>query len=309
MNRSHDSRQATGLAPAEEQELHSLVSRILTQDTVADRAETLAIAFDDPDAALLPEPDSESTTEGLTMTIEPKIAYDRTVTGTGPSKAVPVKRCGKVQGDPGRSPVRKGMSAENLPVDWAKIEVEYRTGIRTLRAIADEQGISHVAILKRARAEEWPRDLGAKIRAKAAEKVTKSAVTKEVTKKKAVTEQQTVEINAEIQYHRIMAERADVGAARELVKTLFAELAVQTGDLDAMQRLAEIMDGSTPDRQDRLNEVYRKIIALPGRVDSAKKLSDAMSTLFRLERQVFGIDERTGSTSLEDTIRQMVNNA
>ncbi|MFS8085007.1 MAG: hypothetical protein ACMG6H_05205 [Acidobacteriota bacterium] len=39
--------------PAEEQELRALISQILAPDTEADRAQALAAALEDPDAALL----------------------------------------------------------------------------------------------------------------------------------------------------------------------------------------------------------------------------------------------------------------
>jgi hypothetical protein len=51
--------------------------------------------------------------------------------------------------------------------DWDRIELDYRAGIKTLREIADEQGITHGAINKRAKRDGWVRDLSAKIRAKA----------------------------------------------------------------------------------------------------------------------------------------------
>lgn len=43
--------------------------------------------------------------------------------------------------------------------DWEKIELDYRAGIKTLTQIAAEHGISHVAIIKRAKRDGWERDL------------------------------------------------------------------------------------------------------------------------------------------------------
>ena len=45
--------------------------------------------------------------------------------------------------------------------DWLRIETDYRAGIRTLRQIAAEHGITEGAIRKRARRDEWERDLRA----------------------------------------------------------------------------------------------------------------------------------------------------
>lgn len=50
--------------------------------------------------------------------------------------------------------------------DWTKIEADYRAGVKPLRQMASEHGISHVAINNRAKKNEWARDLAAKIKAK-----------------------------------------------------------------------------------------------------------------------------------------------
>ena len=70
------------------------------------------------------------------------------------------------------------MLAKPITIDWEKIEYDYRSGIKTLRLIASENGVSHVAINKRAKKDGWTRDLAVKIRAKANELVTKDVVTK-----------------------------------------------------------------------------------------------------------------------------------
>jgi len=59
-------------------------------------------------------------------------------------------------------------------VDWESVEREYRAGIRSLRDIAGEVGVSEGAVRKRAKAEGWERDLSARITSKA--KVALAAV-------------------------------------------------------------------------------------------------------------------------------------
>ena len=46
------------------------------------------------------------------------------------------------------------------PPDWEAIELDYRAGIKTLRQIAEEHGISHPAIAKRAKRDDWSREIG-----------------------------------------------------------------------------------------------------------------------------------------------------
>jgi len=55
---------------------------------------------------------------------------------------------------------------EKKKIDWDRIEVDYRAGIKTLRDIAAEHSISHGAITKRCKRDGWVRDLTAKIQAK-----------------------------------------------------------------------------------------------------------------------------------------------
>ena len=65
-------------------------------------------------------------------------------------------------------------------IDWDRIEVDYRAGLLSMREIADQQGVSHTAINKRARAGAWDRDLSAKIHAKAEVLVSRRQVSTRV---------------------------------------------------------------------------------------------------------------------------------
>lgn len=53
--------------------------------------------------------------------------------------------------------------AEKAAPDWERIEADYRAGIKTLRQIADDHGITHGAINKRAKRDGWSRDLSARL--------------------------------------------------------------------------------------------------------------------------------------------------
>lgn len=87
-------------------------------------------------------------------------------------------------------------AASSVAPDWERIELDYRAGVKTLRQIAGEHGITHAAIAKRAKAQGWERDLSLKIQAKADQLVTKAMVTKVVTTGTKVSERQVVEANA-----------------------------------------------------------------------------------------------------------------
>lgn len=191
------------------------------------------------------------------------------------------------------------MASRTLPtsnkpsLDWLAMEPIYRSGIRTLRSIGDEFGCSHSAIRKHAEANGWVRDLDAKIRATAKSKVSKMLVSKEVAKQRLVTENQVIEANANMQAMAILGERKDTQRMRNLVMNLSEELETTTSNIDLFHELGELMRAPDDNGMDKLNDIYRRVIALPSRIDSMKKLADTLKTLIALEREVLGIDAKT----------------
>ena len=75
-------------------------------------------------------------------------------------------------------------------VNWTAVEADYRAGLKTLRVIGAEHGISAVAVLQHAKKGQWPRDLAPAIKARAEEKLNKAALNSRVNKadEKAIVE-------------------------------------------------------------------------------------------------------------------------
>lgn len=82
-------------------------------------------------------------------------------------------------------------------VDWERIESDYRSGIKSLREIAGEHGLTDGAIRKRAKRDSWTRDLAAKIQQRSEDLVRTQAVRSEVRTEQKATERQVIEANAE----------------------------------------------------------------------------------------------------------------
>lgn len=192
------------------------------------------------------------------------------------------------------------------PPDWERIELDYRAGVKTLRQIGEEHGISHAAIAKRAKASSWERDLAAKIQAKADTLVTKSAVTKEVTTETNVSEREVIEANAQAIADIRLAHRRDIQQAQNIVINLMEELKHQTGVENAalLAELGEIMRQEDDKGQDKLNDLYRKIISLPERARTMKTLADSLGTVIGLQRQAFGMDK--DAESVVDAFTKML---
>lgn len=174
-------------------------------------------------------------------------------------------------------------------IDWEAVEMQYRAGLRSLKDIGKEFGVSDAGIIKRAKARGWARDLSAKIKAKADTKVSELQVSAEVSAKRRATEAEVIEASAQAIVNVKLSHRKSIGRQRHLVETLLAELESQTAENDLFGQLGELMRSEDDKGVDKLNDLYKKIIAFPQRVDSMKKLAETLKHLIYLEREAFDI--------------------
>lgn len=163
-------------------------------------------------------------------------------------------------------------------IDWEKIELDYRAGIKTLRQIADEHGISNPAILKRAKRDDWVRDLSAKIDKKADELVSKNLVSKEVSKTQKIAEKEIIDANAQAIAEIRLSHRKDFVRFKSTIESLQKEL-------DELNKLKD------PDN-----------LALRTKV--LKDLTDTHAKLVALERQAYNMDKEAEKT--HDPLTQLI---
>ncbi|WP_039031994.1 hypothetical protein [Leclercia adecarboxylata] len=176
-------------------------------------------------------------------------------------------------------------------LDWEVIETAYRAGLLSVREIAAQHGVTHTAINKRAKKEGWERDLNAKIKAKADALVSKREVSRQVSSERVVSERQLIEANAEVIANVRMEHRSDIRRARTLTNSLLEELESECSDVDALNQLGEMLRREDDKGMDKLNDLYHKIISLPGRVKAMKDLADSLKNLIALERQAYSLDD------------------
>lgn len=206
------------------------------------------------------------------------------------------------------APSEKKVASKVAP-DWERVELDYRAGIKTLRQIAEENGVSHPAITKRAKRDGWSRDLAAKIQAKADELVTRGLVTKSVTTETKIAEREVIEANAQAVADVRLAHRHDIHRARRLTNALLDELEQQTDPqtLALLNELGELL--ASPDEKtgrDRLNELYQTVISLPERSKTMKVLAESLQKLVDMERTAFGMDAKTPADEADGVrIKQM----
>lgn len=197
------------------------------------------------------------------------------------------------------------MKAQKIQVDWSAVEIDYRAGILSLRQIGDAYGVTEGAVRKRAKRDEWTRDLSGKIQAKADELVRKDAVRSLVRSEQKITERDVVDANATMQADIIRAHRTDITRSRTLAMSLLDELVSTTNNNELFEQLGELLLSPDDKGQDKRNEIYRKVIAMPNRIDSAKKLAETLKVLIGLERQAFGLKDDE-SDKPTDGIRRLL---
>ncbi|MHB5871053.1 hypothetical protein ACYCB3_09685 [Klebsiella pneumoniae] len=183
--------------------------------------------------------------------------------------------------------------------DWEAIESAYRAGLMSLREIASQHGISEGAIRKRAKRDDWSRDLAAKVKERADDLVRKAEVRKQVRTETALSERVLIEATAEVVAAVRMEHRGDIRRAREITNALFDELGAECADVDSLRKLGELMLSPDENGRDKLNEIYHSIISMPERVKAVKALSEALKNLIGLERQAYDIDGPEGDNSVK----------
>lgn len=176
-------------------------------------------------------------------------------------------------------------------VDWESVEREYRAGIRSLRDIGGEFGCTEGAIRKKAKEKDWSRDLSAKISAKAESLVRKSEVRREVRNEGAISERDVIDSNAEMMASVIRSHHRSLGRMDSIIKLLFDRLEAELSGTELFSQLGELLASPDENGVDKLNDLYRKVIALPSHTDTAKKLAETLKVKIELERKVFKIEE------------------
>lgn len=187
-------------------------------------------------------------------------------------------------------------------IDWEAVEMQYRAGIRSLKEIGVEFGVSDAGIIKRAKRDGWVRDLKAKIQAKAEAKVSAAAVSELVSAERKQTEQTIVEVNAQAVANVRLAHRTDIARSRSLGMSLLQELENNTFNQDLFEQLGELIigdpilgdspsDRAAERRRQKLQEAFDKALSLPSRVDSMKKLSESLRVLVTMEREAYSITD------------------
>jgi hypothetical protein len=189
-------------------------------------------------------------------------------------------------------------------VDWLSVEVEYRAGLKSLRVLGEEFGISEGAIRKKAKEKDWCRDLSKKIEAETERKVQAAAVEN---RQRPAKEAEVIEANADLQTQVILQHRHDLKAARELVTMMLTELSVATTSREAIEQLAATL--LNPEDDKSAMDAIMALVSLPERAKAVKALSDSLKNMVMTEREVYGLNKEQKAISEVDKLLRQVHEA
>lgn len=186
---------------------------------------------------------------------------------------------------------QKPSASELAPVNWAGIEPHYRAGIRSIKAISAEFGVSRAAIDKHARKHGWTRDLLPSIKAKSDQQVARAAVAPAGCSPAATfSDQAIVDAGADQLTLVRLSHRADIAKARRLCQSLLAEVDVIQDRPELFAMVFDALDGADITETVNLERLARVVSDLPTRVKVLKDLAEAVGRLVSLEREAFGLN-------------------
>jgi hypothetical protein len=198
-------------------------------------------------------------------------------------------------------------------LDWSLIDADWKAGIKSLAQICDDyyEATGHrttpSVLVNHYAYTSTPRDLGNQITAVAQAKAREAAgellTPEEVALLKArELDDEIIEANAAVIAGTLIGHRKAVKRYQAITLQLLAEIEAQTFNADDLHQLGALMRCENERGVDKLNDLYHKIIATPGRVDAIKKLAETSKILIGLERQALGIaDNANGDANKPQT--------
>jgi hypothetical protein len=171
--------------------------------------------------------------------------------------------------------------------DFDYAVAQYRSSDKSIKDIADEIGVSRKTLFDYLSENNITRDLGKAIRDKTTEILAGDII--DANGRMPTKAEDIIAINATLQASIIRSHRGDIDRFRRLVMLLLTELEGMTVYQDVFEDIGTMMRKEDDKGVDKLNDAYKKVISLPGRTDTIKKLGETLKTLILLERQAFGM--------------------
>jgi len=156
--------------------------------------------------------------------------------------------------------------------DWEKIENQYRANVLSIRQIAKEHGIADTTIRRRAKSENWVRDLSKQVAARARGKVATANIYDEKDLENVIEEAANEIFNVALTH------RKDLTDLRDLEKSLIER--IKADNLDAPE-----------DRELNIKDMAITI----------SRLTDARNKRIEAERRAYNMDLKREDEEIDMT--------
>jgi hypothetical protein len=191
------------------------------------------------------------------------------------------------------SPKEKGEIA------WACIEWKFRLGVVSIREIARQHQITDRAIRKRAKRENWRRDLRGRVKAQVRAELVRSEV-RTATRAHADREIEQAHVNAAANavMEVIEKQRNDLARARRIVEQLLAHLhtaATHRTDIET-----DIVHETQSDTASSRRGHMLRCVSLSAHSATARDLLLALKILITLERQTLNMNRKPMGEAEDD---------
>lgn len=197
-------------------------------------------------------------------------------------------------------------------IDYERLEPAWRAGIKSPAQLAADYtadtgvAVSATAIVKHFKKHDIPRDLRAKVKAKADAMVLAAMVRGKVGGT-GPTDREVVDGNATAIATIDLGHRRAVRTGREIVERLLNELG-ESCDPELWSNIRALaapplIDPSPEQKAEQerrsrdLADALERATAFPSRVAGARALADAMRVLITLEREIVGLDKSEADPS------------
>lgn len=190
-------------------------------------------------------------------------------------------------------------------VNWEAVRLDVGAGL-TYREIGAKHGVSAATICKRAKKEEWPRDLSRRIKERAERNVLIAETAKQRNARAGVSrpvsyanENEMIQAEAGMRSAVIMQQREDAAIPVQIAKGMLMELlALQDESLrEVLGRIAEarmLSFGDGKEAQALVQALERALdaaISLPGRAKTAQIITATFVQSGEWQRKVLSIDK------------------
>jgi len=183
----------------------------------------------------------------------------------------------------------------SVSTDWEAVEMDYRAGIKTLRAIASDRGCSAGRISQVAKSKGWSRDLSSKIKIEAEARLNRDALNNELNTKRRVSERDVISASAEAIADVVRGQRKNLGELSEIYRALVEKAKAIISEAKLFEQIGELCASPDENGQDKIGDVYKKVCSLPVQTELVKRLAETLKLIIELERKVFRIDEDADS--------------